>query len=51
MPKIGATIGCIISSNENIIPRGDTEIKANDMLLLLSSAASEAEAITLITGK
>ena len=51
LPKIGATIGCIIRSNENIIPRGDTEIKANDMLLLLSSAASEAEAITLITGK
>lgn len=50
LPK-EAIIGCVIRDNENIIPRGDTIIKANDMLLLLASAACEEKAIRIITGK
>lgn len=51
LPKIGATIGCIIRGNETLVPKGDTTIETNDMLLVLSSANSEDEAIRIITGK
>jgi len=46
-----AIIGCIIRGEQTLIPRGNTEILKNDMLLLISNEADEQEAIKVITGK
>ncbi|MCC5895241.1 MAG: NAD-binding protein [Alkalibacterium sp.] len=43
-------IGCIIRDEESLVPRGDTRIKANDELILISSDKQE-KAIRLLTGE
>jgi len=44
-------IGCILRSNQNIIPKGDTRIICGDTLIVISSADKENEAILLLAGK
>ncbi len=44
-------VGCILRRERNLIPRGDTRILAGDLLILISSAQREAEAIKTLTGR
>jgi trk system potassium uptake protein TrkA len=44
-------IACILRGQSSIIPRGSTQILANDMLLLVAAVEDEMKAIEIITGK
>ncbi|HPX32358.1 MAG TPA: NAD-binding protein [Erysipelotrichaceae bacterium] len=44
-------IACILREQSSIIPRGSTQILANDILLLVASNEDEMKAIEIITGK
>lgn len=46
-----AIVGCVLRKEQNIIPRGDTLIQAGDVLVLLSSAEQEVEAVRKLTGR
>lgn len=50
LPK-QSIIATILRGKDTIIPRGNTTIRTNDMLLLVTSQADQKEAIELITGK
>lgn len=43
-------IGCILRGDTTMVPRGDTRIFAGDMLVLISSAKQEMQAIKELTG-
>ena len=43
-------VGCIIRMEQIIIPQGNTELKAGDKLIVLSSQESLQKAILLLTG-
>lgn len=44
-------IGCILRGSDSIIPRGNTVIYENDVLLLISSEDDSQQAIKVITGR
>lgn len=44
-------IGCILRGESSMIPRGDTQILAGDMLILISSDNKEITAIKELTGR
>ena len=50
LPK-EAIVGCILRQESNIIPRGDTRVLANDVLVLLCSAQQEVTAVHALTGR
>lgn len=50
LPK-EAIIGCILRGDRGIIPRGDTAIRAGDMLVLISASNQEMEAVKELTGR
>ena len=49
-PK-GAIIGCIMRDNKTIIPGGDTELKGNDVLVVIADSENEKEVISKIVGR
>ena len=49
-PK-GAIIGCIMRDNKTIIPGGDTELRGNDMLVVIADSANENEVINKLVGR
>jgi len=44
-------VGCILRGESSMIPRGDTQILAGDMLILISSDNQEISAIKELTGR
>jgi len=44
-------IGCILRGDQAVIPRGDTRILEGDVLVVISLAHSESEAVGILTGK
>lgn len=49
LPK-SAIIGCILRSSSTIVPKGNTQILAGDILMLISTGESELEAVKELTG-
>ena len=44
-------IGCIMRGDENLVPRGDTTIRDNDILLILSSDQMKLDSFLRIAEK
>ena len=44
-------IGCVFRGNKSVIPRGDTQILAGDILALISSDEHETAAVRELTGR
>lgn len=44
-------IGCILRGNDSVIPHGDTEILANDILILICEKSAEEKAIRILGAK
>ncbi|MGI6109167.1 MAG: potassium channel family protein [Eubacteriaceae bacterium] len=43
-------IGCILRQNRNIVPSGDTKLRAGDLLVLLSQEEKEKQALRILRG-
>lgn len=50
LPK-QVTVGCILRGEKNFVPRGDSRIHADDVLVLLSSIEHETAAVRELTGR
>lgn len=50
LPK-ESIVGCIIRDNAALIPRGDTSIKENDKLIILSLPKVQSDVLKIIMGK
>lgn len=50
MPEL-MTIGCILREDALIIPKGSTQIKLSDKLLIITSQNKQSDAISFVTGK
>lgn len=50
LPK-EAIVGCILRGNETIIPRGDTRIYVQDLLVVIFDSEKEKEVIQALTGR
>ena len=46
-----AIIGCILRGEKSIVPSGDTEVLAGDVLILISAGKQEIPAIRKLTGR
>lgn len=46
-----AIIGCILRGDKSIVPSGDTEVLAGDVLVLISAGKQEMPAIRILTGR
>lgn len=44
-------VGCILRGDKSKIPRGDTRILANDILILISTDEDETAAVEVLTGR
>ena len=44
-------IGCIMRGDENLVPRGDTTIRENDILLVLSSDQNKLDSFLRTAAK
>ena len=49
LPK-SSIIGCILRAESTIVPKGNTQILAGDILMLISTGESEIEAVKELTG-
>lgn len=49
LPK-DVIIGCIIRGEESIIPKGDTRLLSNDMVIVITTKEDEEHAVKILTG-
>jgi trk system potassium uptake protein TrkA len=47
----GALVGCIVRGQEAIVPRGETQIRQGDVLMIMARQELHARVVTLLTGE